>query len=108
MTVSIERRGDTAFVIISGDIDANTSVEIKHEVNPLLSDKTVKNIIVDMDGSSAINSFGIGKLLQLFKHADSRGGEFKIIGLCDHLFQMFTEYHMNELFPIEKSNQPLV
>ena len=73
-----EKIGDKVMVNIPGDLDASGTAEaLKKALNQLL-DEGEKEIILNLDNTTNLNSHGIGKILIFHKRLKDIGGQLYI------------------------------
>ena len=63
----------------------------------------IDHVVFNMADVNTITSSGIGKLLNFFKHINSKSGSMEIKGISDSLYEQFLDIHLHRIFPIEKS-----
>jgi anti-anti-sigma factor len=100
MDIDIKYAGDTANVVIDGNIDSIASGELSDKLQEVTDNLKIKNITIDLKGVKTINSAGIGKLLKIYKHYDGQGGSFKIIHISEKLMALFKEINLDKIIPI--------
>ena len=69
MQVTTTRNGDEAVVVVSGDVDAETSPKLEDELNTLLGGG-VRSMIVDVEAESFLGSSGLSVLIGAHRAAD--------------------------------------
>ena len=78
--------GNVAVVKITGDITLNKGgdVLLKDKVNSLLQQGN-KNILVDLNDVSYVDSAGLGELVQAYVTAKNKGGVLKLVNVTKRL-----------------------
>ncbi|MBN2440068.1 MAG: STAS domain-containing protein [Spirochaetales bacterium] len=103
MNIDLNTEDMKAFVTINGNIDLKGGeklAEILHEITYM---NNIDHVVFNMTEVNTITSSGIGKLLNFFKHINSKSGTMEIKGISDSLYEQFLDIHLHRIFPIEKS-----
>jgi anti-anti-sigma factor len=103
MDIELSTEVNKADVIIKGNIDlkgGDKLAEVLHEITFM---KNIEHVVFNMSEVNTITSSGIGKLLNFFKHINSRSGTMEIKGISDSLYEQFLDIHLHRIFPIEKN-----
>jgi len=103
MEVEIERLNDKVIFTIHGEIDTRAGVELSEKFQSVV-DEGFNHVILNLEDVFNITSAGIGKILKLFKHLNSRGGSISIRGISSNLRLLFREIHLDKIIPIEESS----
>jgi stage II sporulation protein AA (anti-sigma F factor antagonist) len=101
MEVSYERSNNKAFFTIHGEIDTQSGNELNERFREVIEDEGILHISLNLEDVYNISSAGIGKILKLFKHINSRGGSITIRGISPNLKLLFKEIHLDKIIPIE-------
>lgn len=73
-----EKIGNKVMVNVSGDLDTSeTAEELKESLNQLLNEGE-KEIILNLDNTTNLNSHGIGKILMFHRRLEYIGGQLYI------------------------------
>ena len=91
MSVAIEVHGTTANITLSGNVDYSMQEEIRNANQQALSNELVREICVDFEHVTFLDSSVIRALLTLQKEADA-AGKLLVILNCNH--------NMREVFEI--------
>ena len=100
MTVKSKKIRNTLVVSIGGELDHHTSEMIRNQMDNLLEDPTVKNIIVDAENLSFMDSSGVGVFIGRYKKVNNRGGIMAITNINSHIDKIF---EVSGLYKIIKS-----
>lgn len=79
MNLTVQTRGRTLIVYISGELDLVTAEQFRSEVDKLLDERPLVNLIVNLKGISFIDSSGLGVLLGRYKRITKGGGKMAIV-----------------------------
>ena len=89
MSVAIEFRGDVANITLSGNIDYSMQEEIRNANRQALSNEKVREICVDFDQVTFLDSSVIRALLTLQKEADAAGKSLVLLNCNNTTREVF-------------------
>ncbi|MBF1275562.1 MAG: STAS domain-containing protein [Parvimonas micra] len=98
LKVDLRQEGDKLFVDLQGDLDINSNKEFKEKVNSV---KGVKNITVNCENLSYIDSTGLGAFISIYKNIKEKGEKLVITGLKPHIKKIFLITDLDKVFKIE-------
>ncbi|EGV10230.1 STAS domain protein [Parvimonas sp. oral taxon 393 str. F0440] len=98
LKVDLRQEGDKLFVDLQGDLDINSNKEFKEKVNSV---KGVKNITVNCENLSYIDSTGLGAFISIYKNIKEKGEKLVITGLKPHIKKIFLITDLDKVFEIE-------
>ena len=98
LKVDLKKDGELLFVDLQGDLDINSNKEFKEKVNSV---KGVKNITVNCENLSYIDSTGLGAFISIYKHIKEKGDKLVITGLKPHIKKIFLITDLDKVFEIE-------
>lgn len=98
LKVNLRQEGDKLFVDLQGDLDINSNKEFKDKVNSV---KGVKNITVNCENLSYIDSTGLGAFISIYKNIKEKGEKLVITGLKPHIKKIFLITDLDKVFEIE-------
>ncbi len=100
MDIKCVEEGDNLVVSIIGSIDMNNISYLKEYLGRAVNtDK--KNLVIDMNEVTYIDSSGLGIFIVTLKKFQSRGGKFSLRNVSDQLKQIFVLTHLYDLFHFE-------
>ncbi|MBE7012331.1 MAG: anti-sigma F factor antagonist [Ruminococcaceae bacterium] len=79
MNVRLEYASGTLIAKISGEIDHHTTNHLREVLDRELIEKSIKNLILDFNEVSFMDSSGIGVIVGRYKKIDALGGKMMII-----------------------------
>ncbi len=79
MNVSLELIGVTLVVKLDGEIDHHASTYIREEIDRCINLNNVKNLVLDFDKVTFMDSSGIGLVLGRYKEIKARGGKTLLV-----------------------------
>ncbi|MFQ5953082.1 MAG: STAS domain-containing protein [Candidatus Omnitrophota bacterium] len=98
-----EKEGISIFRIV-GDIDVNTSPEIKKSFDNLIKEKKDK-VVVNLKDVSYVDSSGLATLVEIFKNLRAYGGKIKLTNLSSKVMGLFEITKLNKLFDIKAEEE---
>jgi anti-sigma B factor antagonist len=90
--------GITAYEI-KGDIDINSSPEIRDSFEKVIKNKAMK-VLVNLNGVSYVDSSGLATLVEMLKKTRSYGGRLRISNLAPKVKSLFEITKLEKLFEI--------
>ncbi len=99
MAVKIESKNGLMICYIDGEIDINTSVDIKKYFSELLVKKTPK-LIINLSKVSYVDSSGLATLVEILKNMKAYGGRMKLTNLSPKIKSLFEITKLEKLFDI--------
>jgi anti-sigma B factor antagonist len=90
--------GITAYEI-KGDIDINSSPEIRDAFEKAIKNKGMK-VLVNLNGVSYVDSSGLATLVEMLKKTRSYGGRLRISNLAPKVKSLFEITKLKKLFEI--------
>jgi anti-anti-sigma factor len=83
----------------AGVLDSNRGNQLRQEISTAVA-SGAKNILVDLQQVSFMDSSGLGALVSSLKTARSAGAEFYVCSVADQVQMLFEMTHMNRVFQI--------
>lgn len=81
MQVQIIRRKSNLIVRLKGELDHHAAITFRQAVETELQKDIVKNLILNMEKLTFMDSSGIGAILGRYKQVKAKGGQVVICGL---------------------------
>ncbi len=104
LALQVSRLGEAAVIHCNGRIVfREEAAALSHAVNDLLHD--VRHIVLDLQGTTAIDSAGLGELVALHMWVQGSGGSLKLCGLSSrihYLLELTNLTSVLEIFPTEE------
>ena len=104
MQVNSRKQGDILICAISGDIDINTSPDIRKEFEKM-SKEQAKKIVLNLDKVSYIDSSGLATLVEALKRVREYGGRIKLTNLSGKVKSLFEITRLEKLFDISNTEE---
>ena len=108
--VAVEHNGDVLIgTILRASIGAQEAPVLLDSLVPLIAQKSkpMRHFAIDLSAVNFINSSGLGALLVLRKHADSRGARCYLIGSQPVLTEMMDMMRLPKLFTMVDDREQL-
>ena len=97
--IKTQVEGDIALIIIDGDIDASSSIQLDESLNQQLENKQV-NIIIDCADLNYISSAGLGVFMSYIEEFSATKQKFVLYGLSDKVKSVFEMLGLDQLMNI--------
>ena len=79
MDIKLENIGTTLVVKLAGEIDHHTAPKLRDVIDREIAINNTKNVVLDFDGVSFMDSSGIGMIVGRYKQISARGGKVMLI-----------------------------
>ena len=99
MEINAVRRGQRIIVRLTGELDHHSAEHVRQSLDIVLSDLTVRELQLDMEGVSCMDSAGLGVVLGRYRTLAARGGRLIVSGVrtpVDRIFRMSGLYALVE------------
>jgi len=107
MDVTIEQIAGVTVVVLPGrDLDAGNAGEFKSAIAPVL--KAHSKMVFDLSQLRFIDSSGLGAFLFCLRQLSTKGGELKLCGLSNQVYQTFELVRMHRIFDIYSTKNEAV
>lgn len=106
-TITEERINDVAVIFLNGFLDAHTSGILEKKFEELLSSGNFK-IVVNFKELTYISSAGLGVFMAYIENMRNNGGDIKLCGMSDKIFNIFDMLGFPVLFSITKEQNEAV
>jgi len=107
MEIKVVHEKDATVVAVTGEININTSTELRKCFIDLL-DQKVKHIVVDFDNVKYIDSSGLAVLIEMFQQLKTIDGSMALANLKDKLNGIFEITKIDMLFSFFNSREDAV
>ena len=99
MKITTVLKEDILICSIDGEIDINTSPQIKKAFDKLAKDKQ-KKVIINLEKVSYVDSSGLATLVEALKNFRAYGGKLKLTSLSGKVKSLFEITKLEKLFDI--------
>ena len=105
--VDCSRQGDISILSVNGFLDAHTAPRFEKAMQDEVDAEKVR-LIVDCSGLTYISSAGLGVFMSFVEDLREKGGDVKICGLTDTVYQVFDILGFPALFDILPDRQAAI
>ena len=106
-TVECGRQGDISILSVNGFLDAHTAPKFEQSIQQEV-DAGRTRMVVDCTGLTYISSAGLGVFMSFVEDLREKGGDIKICGLVDTVYQVFDILGFPALFDIVPDRQAAI
>ncbi|MCF7874127.1 MAG: STAS domain-containing protein [Candidatus Omnitrophica bacterium] len=99
MKINEEKKEDIIIASISGEINIDTSPELRKAFDQY-TDQGIKKVIIDCQNLAYIDSSGLATLIELLQRLKKENGELKICNLAEKVKSVFEVTKLDKLFDI--------
>ena len=99
MPVKIETKSGLTVCYVEGEIDINTSPNVKKSFDKLINSKTPK-IVVSLAKVTYVDSSGLATLVEILKNMRSYGGRLRLSDMSPKVKSLFEITKLEKLFEI--------
>jgi len=99
MAVRVEMKNELTVCHVDGEININSSPDIKKAFDKLISKKTPK-IIVNLAKVTYVDSSGLATLVEILKNMRSYGGKLRLTNMSAKIKSLFEITKLEKLFEI--------
>jgi anti-sigma B factor antagonist len=98
--IKTEQPSERSFVIaLSGEVDLYTAPQLKQELIRVIETGT-ENVVVDLSGTTFIDSTTLGVLVSGLKRLRPRGGQLLLVITDRNIAKLFEITGLDRVFPI--------
>src|SRR5262245_17969602 len=99
MQLSLSQRGGTTIAQTAGAIDDSAREQFREHLHPVIAQGSA-GLILDLSGSNYVNSQGLGHLVTLGTHANTKGTALVLCGLMPHVAGVVSVTKLDRFFAI--------
>ena len=99
MSIRVEDKNSLTVCHINGEIDINSSPEIKKEFDKLIS-KKIPKMIINFSKVTYVDSSGLATLVEILKNMRTYGGRMRLTNLSPKIKSLFEITKLEKLFEI--------
>jgi anti-sigma B factor antagonist len=107
MAVKIETKSGLTVCYIEGEIDINSSPDIKKVFDKVVS-KKVPKIVINLERVTYVDSSGLATLVEILKNMKSYGGRMRLVNLSSKVKSLFEITKLEKLFEIMASEEEAI
>jgi len=99
MKINTQLKNDVLVCAVDGEIDINTSPQVKKSFDKVIKEKREK-VIINLEKVSYIDSSGLATLVEILKNFKNYGGKLKLVSLSSKVKSLFEITRLEKLFDI--------
>jgi len=107
MQVKIEQKDGVKVCYAEGDIDINSSPQVKKIFDKVSQEKSEK-VLINLKGVGYIDSSGLATLVEILKNFRVYGGKLKLSNLSNKVKSLFEITKLEKLFDISETEEEAV
>jgi len=107
MQINVEQKNDISIYRVTGDVDINTSPEIKGSLDKAIQEKRNK-IVINLKEVSYVDSSGLATFVEILKNLRVYGGKIKLTNLSPKVKGLFEITRLDKLFDIVDEEQDAI
>ena len=97
--VDVERSNGTSLVVVDGDVDLHSAPELRDRLSTL-ADNGARQVVVDLSGSTFLDSMALGVLLASKKRLDADGKRLDIVVSTPDVRRIFEITMLDRIFDL--------
>jgi len=102
MQISYEEKNGVTIFRVQGDIDINTSPDVKKTLDKAIKEKKDK-VVVNLEEVGYVDSSGLATLVEILKNMRPYGGKLRLANLSPKVKGLFEITKLDKLFDISAS-----
>jgi anti-sigma B factor antagonist len=106
MTIAVRKCGASRIVDVAGDVDLDTSPELRRALFDLLEE--TPKLAINLQALRYIDSSGIATLIEVLKDAQRLQKQFVLFGLNPAVQDVFRLTHVNRIFQVFQTEEEAV
>ncbi len=99
MQINVEEKSGVSIYRMTGDIDINTSPDVKKSFDKTMVAKKGK-VVINLKDVGYVDSSGLATLVEILKNLRSYGGKLKLTNLSGKVKGLFEITKLDKLFDI--------
>jgi anti-sigma B factor antagonist len=108
MKVTMRTKGDVTIIDLSGKITIGAGdIALRNAVQQAI-ESGAKNVVINLQGVSTIDSSGVGELVSAYTTATNRGVRLKLLNLPDKVSDILTVTQLITVFDIYDSEDDAI
>jgi len=107
MQINLEEKNGISILRITGDIDINTSPDMKKFFDEGIG-KDKSKVVIDLKDVGYVDSSGLATLVEILKSMRAYGGALKLSGLSSKVKGLFEITKLDKLFDIKDGEEAAV
>jgi len=105
--IDIIKENDVTILIINGEVDASSSIQLDESLGALVSNGDPK-ILIDCGGLNYISSAGLGVFMSYIEDVKTKNIKMALFGLNDKVMNVFEILGLDQLLTIVNTKKEAV
>ena len=107
MHIKFEDQNGIEVCSVTGDIDINSSPDMKKSFEKVFKEKKNK-VVIDLADVGYVDSSGLATIVEIFKNMKVYDGKLKLAGLSDKVMGLFEITKLDKLFDISQNAEQAI
>ncbi|MGP4062750.1 STAS domain-containing protein [Halobacillus litoralis] len=104
LTIDVTNKENSAYVVLSGEVDAFTAPKLKDTLLPLTREEG-QVVEVDFEDVNYMDSTGLGVFISALKSTKEHDTEMKLVQMQDRVYRLFKITGLTEIMNIDSTVQ---
>ncbi|HPF43115.1 MAG TPA: anti-sigma F factor antagonist [Syntrophomonadaceae bacterium] len=105
MDIELKMIRNTLIIRLKGEFDLLKAEKIRRLIDEKLQDKQARNLILNLEKVSFVDSSGLGVIIGRYKKIQEKEGSMYIVGAQPVVEKILTLSGINKLIPLFKNEQ---
>jgi anti-sigma B factor antagonist len=97
--ITQEKVNDAVACLVEGEININTSPELRKACDLLIRNNE-KKVLIDLSGATYIDSSGLATIIEMFQRLKKNGGHLRLSSMSEKVKNVFEITKLYKLFEI--------
>jgi anti-anti-sigma factor len=102
LDIRVTRRHHVPVVVVSGELDLTTGVQLRTTVDGLVSPEQ-STIVIDLGATTFLGSTGLAMLLAAHKRCREAGGELRVVASDPMIRDVFAVTNIDSILPLYRT-----
>ncbi len=108
MSLEFKKIRSTLIVRVAGEMDMLIADKMRTEIDRRIDDKSVKNLVLNLEKVTFIDSSGLGVVIGRYKRITAKQGRMFIVGARPQVEKILFFSGVNRLVPMYKNEQEVI
>lgn len=104
MQINFVEQNGVSIYRVEGDIDINTSPDLKKSFDKVTGEKRDK-VVINLKGVGYVDSSGLATLVEILKNLRAYGGKLKLTNMSSKVLGLFEITKLDKLFDISAEEE---
>jgi len=108
LQVEIEHDSKALIVRLKGELDHHTAETVRARMEEAIADSNCRNVILNMEHLSFMDSSGLGVILGRYKQITGKGGKMVVCGINPSVHRLFQMSGLFKIVTVEENERSAV